>query len=54
MNPKVNDIFAAINSVNRKAVKVTVSGTVTYPDWDAGKPSAQDDWRELDAVFPKK
>jgi hypothetical protein len=26
----------------------------TYPDWDAGKPSAQGDWRELDAVFPKK
>jgi len=26
----------------------------TYPDWDAGKPSAQGDWRELGSVFPKK
>jgi hypothetical protein len=26
----------------------------TYPTWDAGKPSAQNDWRELDTVFPKK
>jgi hypothetical protein len=26
----------------------------TYPAWDAGAPSAQGDWRELDAVFPKK
>ena len=26
----------------------------SYPDWSAGKPSAQNDWRELDAVFPKK
>lgn len=26
----------------------------TYPNWDAGKPSAQNDWRELDAVYPKK
>jgi Quinohemoprotein amine dehydrogenase, gamma subunit len=26
----------------------------TYPGWDAGKPSAPADWRDLDAVFPKK
>ena len=26
----------------------------TYPGWDAGKPSAPGDWRELDSVFPKK
>jgi len=26
----------------------------TYPNWDAGKPSAPGDWRELDSVFPKK
>ena len=26
----------------------------TYPDCDAGKPSAQGDWRELGSVFPKK
>ena len=34
MNPKVNDIFAAINRLNRKATKVTITGTVRYPDWD--------------------
>ena len=26
----------------------------TYPNWVDGKPSAQHDWRELDAVYPKK
>jgi len=26
----------------------------TYPNWDAGKPSASGDWRDLDSVFPKK
>ncbi len=26
----------------------------TYPNWDAGKPSAPADWRDLDAVYPKK
>jgi len=26
----------------------------TFPAWDASKPSAQNDWRELDAVFPEK
>ncbi|GAA0587767.1 quinohemoprotein amine dehydrogenase subunit gamma [Caenispirillum bisanense] len=26
----------------------------TYPDWNANAPSAQNDWRELGAVFPKK
>ena len=26
----------------------------TYPEWSAGKPSAQNDWRDLDAVFPTK
>ena len=25
----------------------------TYPDWDAAAPSAGQDWRKLDAVFPK-
>ncbi len=25
----------------------------TYPDWNAGAPSAQRDWRLLQAVFPK-
>jgi len=25
----------------------------TYPNWDAGKPSAPADWRELDAVYPR-
>lgn len=25
----------------------------TYPDWDAAAPSADKDWRKLDAVFPK-
>jgi hypothetical protein len=25
---------------------------VTYPDWDKGAPSAGQDWRKLDAVFP--
>lgn len=24
----------------------------TYPSWQEGKPSAQQDWRELDPVFP--
>lgn len=33
-NPKVNDIFSAINSLNRKATKVTITGTVPFPDWD--------------------
>lgn len=26
----------------------------TYPDWNAQAPSAQHDWRMLQAVFPKK
>ncbi len=26
----------------------------TYPDWDAGAPSAQRDWRVLQGVYPKK
>ena len=26
----------------------------THPDWDAGIPSAELGWRELDNVFPKK
>jgi quinohemoprotein amine dehydrogenase gamma subunit len=26
----------------------------TYPNWDAGSPSAPADWRNLDSVFPKK
>jgi Quinohemoprotein amine dehydrogenase, gamma subunit len=26
----------------------------TYPDFNAGAPSAQRDWRMLQAVFPKK
>jgi hypothetical protein len=34
MNPKVNDIFAAINRLNRTATKVPITGTVSYPDWD--------------------
>lgn len=34
MNPKVNDIFTAINRLNRAAAKVTITGTVRYPDWD--------------------
>lgn len=25
----------------------------TYPDWSVDAPSAQNDWRELDTVFPK-
>jgi len=25
----------------------------TYPDWDATAPSAGNDWRKLDSVFPK-
>jgi len=25
----------------------------TYPDWDQNAPSAGQDWRKLDAVFPK-
>lgn len=25
----------------------------TYPDWGQGEPSAADDWRKLDTVFPK-
>lgn len=34
MNPKVSDIFAAINRLNRTATRVTITGTVRYPDWD--------------------
>ena len=26
----------------------------TYPEWDAGAPSAQRDWRLLQGVYPKK
>jgi Quinohemoprotein amine dehydrogenase, gamma subunit len=26
----------------------------TYPDWGKDEPSAANDWRRLDAVFPKK
>lgn len=26
----------------------------TYPDWNADAPSAQNDWRKLGTVFPKK
>lgn len=26
----------------------------TYPDWNEGAPSASQDWRSLQAVFPKK
>lgn len=26
----------------------------TYPDWNAKAPSAQNDWRVLQSVFPKK
>ena len=28
--------------------------TTFDPGWDAGKPSAPGDWRDLDSVFPKK
>jgi len=35
MNPKVNNIFASIESINRTSpTKVTVKGTVPFPDWD--------------------
>lgn len=34
MNPKVSDIFSAIDRLNRKAAEVTITGTVRYPDWD--------------------
>lgn len=26
----------------------------TYPDWSKGAPSAQNDWRKLENVFPKR
>lgn len=26
----------------------------TYPDWSEGAASAQNDWRRLESVFPKK
>lgn len=26
----------------------------TYPDWDKNAPSAGNDWRKLDTVFPKQ
>jgi Quinohemoprotein amine dehydrogenase, gamma subunit. len=26
----------------------------TFPNWNAESPSAQNDWRALDAVFPEK
>ena len=26
----------------------------TYPDWSKGAPSAQNDWRKLETVFPKR
>jgi hypothetical protein len=26
----------------------------TYPDWSTGAPSAAQDWRKLQSVFPKK
>ena len=26
----------------------------TYPDWDKNAPSAGNDWRNLDTVFPKE
>lgn len=41
MNPKVNDIFAAINRLNRKATEVTITGTVRYPDWDGANDHIQ-------------
>jgi hypothetical protein len=34
MNPRVNDIFGAINRLSRTPVKVPITGTVRYPDWD--------------------
>jgi len=41
MNPKVNDIFAAISGLNRTAVKVPITGTVRYPDWDGANDHIQ-------------
>jgi len=35
MNPKVTNIFTSIESINRNSpAKVTVKGTVPFPDWD--------------------
>lgn len=34
MNPKVDNIFTAIERLNRTPTKVTIRGTVRYPDWD--------------------
>ena len=34
MNPRVTDIFGAIDRLSRTPVKVPVTGTVRYPDWD--------------------
>lgn len=41
MNPKVNDIFAAIERLNRTAARVTITGTVRYPDWDGANDHIQ-------------
>jgi hypothetical protein len=35
MNPKVTNIFASLNAINRSSpAKVTVKGTIKFPDWD--------------------
>lgn len=34
MNPRVNDIFAAIERLNRTPTKSEITGTVPFPDWD--------------------
>ena len=41
MNPKVNDIFAAIGRLNRRPSKVKITGTVPYPDWDGANDHIQ-------------
>lgn len=33
-NPKVINVFTAIEAINREATETTLSGTVPYPDWD--------------------
>lgn len=34
MNPKVVNIFSAIESLSRTPTKVPITGTVSFPDWD--------------------
>jgi hypothetical protein len=42
MNPKVTNIYTSLDNINRtSARKVTITGTVTFPDWDGANDHIQ-------------